>query len=138
MRDKNSWVIILREKAKAVRPTYKVIIFNVRTDEINSKETEKSIDIIKERNKGVKNLCTIKISWLGYLKFPKLRQPTGHLILEFTLPNHANVIIDKNLIIGSSLKLCQVYNRVCKIQQCFNYQNYAHNMPQCINLEACC
>lgn len=52
LRDEGSWGNILGEKAKAVRPTYGVIVFNVRTDEINPKETEKSIDMIKERNKG--------------------------------------------------------------------------------------
>lgn len=106
MRDKSSWGNILGEKAKAVRPTYGVIVFNVRTDKINSKETEKSIDMIKERNKGVESLRAMEISWLGWFKLPKPGQPTGHLILEFTSPNYANTAIDKSLVIGSSLKTC--------------------------------
>lgn len=46
----------------------------------------------------------MEISWLGWFKLPKPGQPTGHLILEFTSPNHANAAIDESLVIGSSLR----------------------------------
>ena len=84
-------------------------------DEINSKETKKSIDMIKEKNKGVESLRVMKISWLRWFKLPKLGQPTGYLIFEFILPNYANAAINKSFVIGSSLKTCQVYNEICKI-----------------------
>ena len=80
----------------------------------------------------------MEISWLGWFKPLKLGQATGHLILEFTSPNHANAAIDKSLVISSCLKTCRVYNRTCKIQHCFNCQNYGYNTPQCINPVACC
>ena len=50
LRGKSSWGNIFGEKTKAVKPIYGVIVFNVRTDKINPKEAEKSIDMIKERS----------------------------------------------------------------------------------------
>lgn len=72
LRNESSWGNIFEKKAKAVKPTYGVIIFNVRTNKINLKEKEKSINIIREKNKRVESLCTMKISWLGWFKLPKL------------------------------------------------------------------
>lgn len=94
--------------------------------------------MIKERNKGVESLRIIEISWLRWFKLPKPEQLTGHLIFEFTSSSHANTVIDKNFVISSSLKICQVYNKVYKNQQFFNCQNYDHNTSQCIYLVACC
>lgn len=116
LKDESNWGNILGEKAKAVRPTYKVIVFNIRTDEINPKKIEKSIDMIQERNKRVESQYAMEIFWLRWFKLPKLGQPTGHLIIKFISTNHANAAIDESLIIGSGLKTYQIYNRACKIQ----------------------
>ena len=72
LKGKNSWNNILGEKAKAVNPLYEVIVFNEKTNKINPKEVEKSIDMIQDRNKEVKSLCVMKISWLEWFKPPKL------------------------------------------------------------------
>lgn len=138
LRGQCDWSLVLGEDAKSVKPTFGVMVFNVRTDEINPKEMEKSIDMIKECNKEVESLKAMNISWLGWFKLPKPGQPLGHLILEFDSPNQANAAIDKSLVIGSSLETCQVYNRACKLQQCFNCQNYGHSTSQCIKDAACC
>ena len=94
--------------------------------------------MIKECNKEVESLKAMNISWLGWFKLPKPGQPLGHLILEFDSPNQANAAIDESLVIGSSLKTCQVYNRAYKLQQCFNCQNYGHSTSQCVKGAACC
>lgn len=138
LRGQCNWSPILGESAKAVKPTFGVMVFNVRTDEINPKEIEKSIDMIKDCNKEVESLKAMDISWLGWFKLPKPGQPLGHLILEFATANQANAAIDESLVIGSSLKTCRVYNRACKLQQCFNCQNYGHSTSQCIKVSACC
>ena len=55
------WSSVLGENAKAFKPIFGVMMFNVGTDKINIKKMEKSINIIKEYNKELKSLKAINI-----------------------------------------------------------------------------
>lgn len=46
----------------------------------------------------------------------KKHQRAAHLIIEYANTDQANTAIDKRLVIGSELKICCMYNKVCQIQ----------------------
>lgn len=62
LKRKCNWNIILRKSAKAIKPTFGVMVLNVSTDEINFKKIKKSIDMIKNYNKEIESLKAIDIS----------------------------------------------------------------------------
>lgn len=77
------WNPVLGENAKAIQPTFGVIVFNIWTNKINLKKIEKSIDMIKEYNKEMESLKVINILWLKWFKLPNPGQLYGYLISEF-------------------------------------------------------
>lgn len=138
LRGSVEWLSDLGSKAKVVRQTFGIIAFSVRTDEVNMEDKEGIIARIQSKNGSVPSLKTLDICWVGWLRKPQEHQRTAHLVIECENAYQANAAIDEGLVIGSELKICRVYNRACRIQQCFNCQNYGHSTPQCVKPIACC
>lgn len=128
----------LGSKAKVVRQTFGIIAFGIRVDEVNMEDREGIIAYIQAKNRSVPSLKKLDIYWVGWLRKPQEHQRTAHLVIECANAFQANAAINEGLVIGSELKVCCVYNRTCKMQQCFNCQNYGHSTSQYIKLPVCC
>ena len=47
-------------------------------------------------------------------------------MVEFTDPEIANAIIYAGMVWEGRIHICQLYDRVCRVKQCFHYYNYGH------------
>lgn len=115
-----------------------MLVFNVRTDEVNMDDKDGTVARIKAKNGSVPSLKDFDIYWIGWLKLPQANQRTALLALECSNAYQANAAIEEGLVIGSELRSYRLYNRVCRILQCFNCQNYGHGTLQCVKPNACC
>lgn len=138
LRGSTEWLAELGSKVKVLRQTFDIITFGVRVDEVNREDRKGIIASIQAKNGSVPSLKKLDICWVGWLRKPQEHQRIAHIVIECANAIQANAATDEGLVIGSELKVCRVYSRACKMQQCFNCQNYGHSTPQCVKLPACC
>ena len=59
------------------------------------------------------------------------------MIIEMTILKTKNVILNYNLKMNKVVHVCSVFNKICKIIQCFKCYNYEHITIQCTKETRC-
>ncbi|QKX57721.1 uncharacterized protein TRUGW13939_04840 [Talaromyces rugulosus] len=129
------WVKGLGEHAEIIVPTYGVIAHGIPTNSINIKDQTATIQQILADNYTV--IPTAEISYVGWLTKEATLKRASSIVLEFTDPEMANAIIYAGLVWDGQVHQCQLYDRACRVKQCFRCHNYGHIGTQCNASQTC-
>ena len=129
----NNWVKVLSNKANAVEKTYPVLVFTHKLQLLKKLAIVGMCANIAQWNNGLK---PVYISPLHAEKM-KENDAKGALIMVFRTKREANEAIDNGLVIDGQIHMARVYDRECRIKQCFNCYKYGHFSSQCTNKQVC-
>lgn len=110
-------------------PTYGVLVHGIRTSSIDVSQLEDTRDSILQENRPF--IPSAEIKYIGWLTRKSAEKAASSIIIEFTRPQDANKIIDEGLIWQGEVFQCELYNRSCRLRQCFGCQGYGHIGTQC-------
>ncbi|EDN04471.1 predicted protein [Histoplasma mississippiense (nom. inval.)] len=129
------WVSGLGEHAELIVPTYGVITHGISTSTINIKDQKATIQQILADNYTV--IPKAEISYVGWLTRESPLKRASSIVVEFTDPEMANAIIYAGMAWDGQIHTCQLYDRACRVKQCFRCYNYGHIGTQCDAAQTC-
>ncbi|KAK2922996.1 hypothetical protein FoTM2_017264 [Fusarium oxysporum f. sp. vasinfectum] len=110
-------------------PTYGVLVHGVRTSSMNMDNFELLRDGILQDNKPF--IPNAEIKYIGWLTRSSSTKSASSVVVEFTRPEDANKVIDEGLIWQGEVFQCELYDRQCRVRQCFQCHKYGHIGTQC-------
>jgi hypothetical protein len=110
-------------------PTYGVLVHGIRTSSMDVGRFEDTRDNILQENRPF--IPNAGIKYIGWLTRTVATKSASSVIIEFTKPQDANKIIDEGLIWQGEVFQCELYDRSCRLRQCFSCQRYGHIGTQC-------
>ncbi|KAI8395899.1 hypothetical protein FOFC_21429 [Fusarium oxysporum] len=110
-------------------PTYGVLVHGVRTSSMNMDNFELIRDGILQDNKPF--IPNAEIKYIGWLTRSSSTKSASSVVVEFTRPEDANKVIDEGLIWQGEVFQCELYDRQCRVRQCFQCHKYGHIGTQC-------
>lgn len=78
-----------------------------------------------------------EISHIGWLTKEATLKRASSIVVEFTDPEMANAIIYAGLAWDGLIHQCQLYDRACRVKQCFRCWHYGHIGTQCVASQQC-
>ncbi|KAI3056824.1 hypothetical protein CBS147353_11131 [Aspergillus niger] len=131
------WVKVLGTTARVIKPTYGVIVHGVRTDKesIDTDNQDRAIEKIESENAVLHEGA--KVAYVGWLTKEGRRKAASSLVVEFTTKYHANRVIREGLVLNAIHHDCVLYDRSCRLKQCYRCHEYGHIGPQCDAEERC-
>jgi hypothetical protein len=135
LKDNREWINGLGEHAELIVPTYGVIAHGISTNSINIKDQQATIQQILADNYTV--IPRAKISYVGWLTRESPLKRASSIVVEFTDPEMANAIIYAGMAWDGQIHTCQLYDRACRVKQCFRCNNYGHIGTQCDAAQTC-
>jgi hypothetical protein len=135
LKENQAWVKGLGEHAELVVPTYGVIVHGVSTKSINIQDQDTVIRQMLADNYTV--VPQAKISYVGWLTKEGNLKRTSSIVVEFTDPEMANAIIYAGMAWDGQIHQCQLYDRACRVKQCFRCYHYGHIGTQCNASQTC-
>ena len=129
LKEDKGWVSGLGEHAELIVPTYGVVLHGIPTKSIHVKDQEATIQQMLAENRTVIPHATI--SYTGWLTKESTLKCASSIVIEFTEPEMANATIYAGLVWDSQIHQCQLYDRACRVKQCFRCYNYGHIGTQC-------
>ncbi|KAK3114170.1 hypothetical protein LTR53_007778 [Teratosphaeriaceae sp. CCFEE 6253] len=129
------WLKGLGQRAEVIVPTYGVIVHGISTGSINTKDQTATIQQILADNHTV--IPDAKIAYVGWLTREATHKRSSSIVLEFTDPERANAIIYAGMAWEGQIHQCQLYDRACRIKQCFRCYHYGHIGTQCNTSQIC-
>ena len=135
LKQNREWLRGLGERAEVIVPTHGVIVHGVLTKSINMKDQEATIQQILADNHTV--VPDAKIAYVGWLtKEAALKRATS-IVVEFADPEMANAIIYAGMAWEGQIHQCQLYDRACRMKQCFRCHHYSHIGALCNAAQTC-
>lgn len=116
-------------------PTYGVIVHGISTNSINIKDQKATIQQMLADNYTV--IPRTEISYVGWLTKESTLKHASSIVVEFTDPEMANAIIYAGMVWDGHIHQCQLYDRACRVKQCFRCYNYGHIGTQCSASQLC-
>jgi hypothetical protein len=136
LKENKSWIKGLGERAELVVSTYGVIVHGIPTNSISINDHEATIQQILAENYTV--IPGAEIIYVGWLTKESTLKRASSIVLEFADPEMANAIIYAGMVWdGQQVHQCQLYDRACRVKQCFRCYNYGHIGTQCNASQAC-
>lgn len=135
LKQNSGWVKSLGEHAELVVPTYGVIVHGIPTNSINIKDQDATSQQMIADNYTV--IPHAKISYIGWLTKEATLKRASSIVVEFTDPEMANAIIYAGMAWEGQIHQCQLYDRACRVKQCFRCYNYGHIGTQCNAPQVC-
>jgi len=135
LKENRGWVGGLGEHAELIVPTYGVIVHGIATSSINVKDQKATIEQILADNYTV--IPKADISFVGWLTRESPLKRASSIVVEFTDPEMANAIIYAGMAWDGQIHICQLYDRACRVKQCFRCYNYGHIGAQCDAAQSC-
>ncbi len=109
----------------AMRRTYVVLTHDVRMSNVNTFNQQTIINqIVKQNNSLHKNLNIVRIIWTK--KIERLRKEHFSLIIELVNSETTNRLIKNELLNDYFHRVCEYFEKKCRIKQCFRCQKYDH------------
>jgi hypothetical protein len=134
--DTNGWESALGTNSKIIHRTYGVMVHGVPTRGTDIGNQAQLIEqILQENSYAIREAKIRYTGWLS-LKAARAKEYTT-LIIEFSTPEAANQALDGGLVLNSRMHQCELYDRACRIKQCFNCHKYGHIGSQCRAKTAC-
>ncbi len=119
-----------------MRRIYVVLTHDVRMSNVNTFNQQKIINqIVKQNNSLHKDLNIVRIVWTK--KTERLRKEHFSLIIELVSFEMTNRLIKNDLLNDYSHRVCEYFEKKCRIKQCFRCQKYDHVSKACRNDEKC-
>ncbi len=120
----------------AMRRTYVVLTHDVRMSNVNTFNQQTTINQIVKQNSSLhKNLNIVRVIWTK--KIERLRKEHSSLIIELVSSETTNRLIKDELLNDYSHRVCEYFEKKCRIKQCFRCQKYDHVNKACRNDEKC-
>ena len=135
LKENKGWLRGLGEHAELIVPTYGVIVHGVSTNSINIKDQKATIQQMLADNYTV--IPNAEISYVGWLTKEATLKRASSIVVEFTDPEMANAIIYAGMVWDGQIHQCQLYDRACRVKQCFRCYNYGHIGTQCNASQTC-
>jgi hypothetical protein len=135
LKEYKGWIRGLGEQAELVVPTYGVIVHGISTNSINIKDQKATIQQMLADNYTV--IPRTEISYVGWLTKESTLKRASSIVVEFTDPEMANAIIYAGMVWDGHIHQCQLYDRACRVKQCFRCYNYGHIGTQCSASQVC-
>ncbi|KAJ3454706.1 hypothetical protein MRS44_013306 [Fusarium solani] len=110
-------------------PTYGVLVHGICTSLMDVNQFEDIRDIIVQENRPF--IPSAGIKYIGWLTRTSATKSASSIVIEFTRPQDANKIIVEGLIWQGEAFQCELYDRSCRLRQCFGCQAYGHIGTQC-------
>ena len=122
LKENNDWIKVLSNKANAVEKTYPVLVFTHKLTLFKKLGVTGLSANIRQWNNG------LMPTWITPLHPGKKEEKDikGALILVFRTKREANEVIDNGVVIDGQIHMARVYDRECRIKQCFNCYKYGH------------
>jgi len=135
LKENKGWIRGLGEQAELIVPTCGVIVHGISTNSINIKDQKATIQQILADNYTV--IPSTEISYVGWLTKESTLKRASSIVVEFTDPEMANAIIYAGMVWDGHIHQCQLYDRACRVKQCFRCYNYGHIGTQCNASQIC-
>jgi hypothetical protein len=135
LKENKGWIWGLGEQAELIVPTYGVIVHGISTSSINIKDQKATIQQMLADNYTV--IPRTEISYVGWLTKESTLKRASSIVVEFTDPEMANAIIYAGMVWDGHIHQCQLYDRACRVKQCFRCYNYGHIGTQCNASQTC-
>lgn len=135
LKQHRGWIKGLGERAELVIPTYGVIAHGIPTNSINIKDQEATIQQVLADNYTV--VPNAEISYVGWLTKEATLKHASSIVVEFKDPEKANAVIYAGMAWEGQIHQCQLYDRACRLKQCFRCYNYGHIGTQCNASQVC-
>ena len=135
LKENRGWIRGLGEHADLIVPTYGVIVHGISTNSINIKDQKATIQQIIADNYTV--IPKTEISYVGWLTKESPLKRASSVVVEFTDPEMANAIIYAGMVWDGQIHICQLYDRACRVKQCFRCYKYGHISTQCNAAQTC-
>ena len=135
LKENQAWLEGLGEQAELIVSTYGVIVHGISTNSINIKDQTATIQQLVADNSTV--IPKAKISYIGWLTKEAHQKRASSIVVEFTDPEMANAIIYAGMVWDGQIHQCQLYDRACRVKQCFRCYNYGHIGTQCSASQVC-
>ena len=130
IKDNYSWIKILSTNARSVTKTYPVLVFTPKTKLYRRCTPELFQQHLKQWNPY------IAPNYVAQLH-PGKEGDMGGLILVFKRDEEANNCIADGVVIDGKMHRVVLYNRECRIKQCFKCYKHGHISSECPNQECC-
>ena len=135
LKQNKEWLGGLGARAELIVPTYGVIVHGIPTNSINIKDQNATIDRVLADNRTV--IPEAKISYVGWLTKEGNLKRASSIVVEFTDPMMANAVIYAGMAWDGVIHQCQLYDRACRMKQCFRCYHYGHITTQCNASQIC-
>ncbi|KGM92073.1 uncharacterized protein PADG_11869 [Paracoccidioides brasiliensis Pb18] len=118
---KKKWMKAFEDTAALQIIIFEILIHGVSTaiDVTNIKEMK---DKIQWNNS---TLETANVKYIKWLKKKLEEKKASTLIVKFDNSEHADSAIIKKIALEAQMFICEYYNRICKLRQCFKCQKQA-------------
>ena len=130
IKDNDSWIKILSTKARSVTKTYPVLVFTPKMKLYRRCTPEMFQEHLKQWNPHIADNYVAQLH-------PGKESDVGGLILIFKKEEEANNCIADGVVIDGKMHRVVLYNRECRIKQCFKCYKYGHISSECPNQECC-
>lgn len=130
-RNPEAWTGLLGSQARALIPTYGVLVHGVRTNKenIDPDDQKSSTERIQTENSALHPGA--RINYVGWLSKQGTKKTASSLVIEVTTKEHADRVIREGLVLGACHHNCELYDKSCKPKQCYKCQSYGHIGTQC-------
>jgi len=135
LKQNREWLGGLGPRAEIIVPTHGVIVHGIATDSINIKDQEATIHQMIADNYTV--IPQAEIAYIGWLTKEATLKRASSIVVEFKEPEMANAVIYAGMVWNGHIHQCQLYDRACRIKQCFRCYNYGHIGTQCNTSQFC-
>ena len=119
-----------------VRRSYVMLTHELRINNVNIENQQTTIKKLKKQNKQLHFKFEItKIAWIKktYVEF-KIH---SLLIVKIATMTSTNRFIKKNILQNYFHKICEYFDKNCRLKRCFNCQQYDHTETMCKNIRKC-
>ena len=131
----DDWVKCLGSGAHAIVPTFGVIVHGIRTKTIDLGNPSLVAKQIRSENAGT--IPNASITYVGWLTKAASTKTASSLVEEFTRAEDANAAIGGGLVWESEMMTSELYDKACRIKQCFRCYRYGHIGTQCSAEQKC-
>ena len=129
------WTTRIGTSATIKRRTYRVLIHGMRVADFPRDAGQANAKLIEEENKQLHPELNIKsVAWAGRVEGIK---DYSSLIVEVSSATQANRMIQRGVVHKYDLKTTELFDRACRITQCFRCQRYGHIRLGCKRTERC-
>ncbi|KIW09775.1 hypothetical protein PV08_11875 [Exophiala spinifera] len=129
LKQNTGWLKGLADQAEVFVPTYGVIVHGISTKSMNIKDQNATIQQMLADNYTV--IPDAKISYVGWLTREGPLKRASSIVVEFAAPEMANAVIYAGMVWEGQIHQCQLYDRTCRVRQCFRCSHYGHIGAQC-------